>query len=187
MAMTLTILKISFFGVYAQERTTRLQFYRKFLDFQGLDEHEDLILQSEEDKAQLFCYYETQQSLAFVINPVKVELLALQPIPVFQYHDLIGPKMIDNIKNEASGALKQAHIEGNKNNNVVRSSLHTWIDEDGRPDYKSFVRNIEHITGLRVESRSAAEMLQVAAYSAGSHYSVHFDAVSDMNVTQIMS
>ena len=75
----------------------------------------------------------------------------------------------------------QAHVEGDTKNVAIRSSLHTWIDDNNREDYRKLIHTVKLITGLKVGG-SASELLQVASYSPGAHYSVHFDAVSHTGI-----
>ena len=103
---------------------------------------------------------------------------------MIQYHDILGDEMIQKIKHEASSSLITAHVEGDTRNIAVRSSLHTWIDDNNREDYRNLIRTVRLATGLKVGKRSASENLQVASYSPGAHYSVHFDAVRHILVSK---
>ena len=142
------------------------------------------VLQKEEQKAKLFCYYETKVHPAWTINPLKVEIVSMEPLLVLQYYDLIGDKMIRKLKGEVSGQLARSVVyEGNSLvTSTIRTSLNSWIDDNARDEYGNIPRTIELITGLRVKSHSASEKLQVASYAAGSHYRVHLDAVSPLTL-----
>jgi prolyl 4-hydroxylase len=135
--------------------------------------------QSEEQKSKLFCWCETKSHPYWNINPLKAEWLSYDPLEIVQYHDLIGSRMIDQIKTDATLRMVRSEVVDKSPVSEKRTSLNAWIEDNNIDAFKSIGRTVELITGLRVSNDSASEFLQVATYSSGSHYETHLDAFGD--------
>ena len=114
---------------------------------------------------------------------MKVELLSLNPL-IVQYHQVLGNKMIDKIKRQASPQLARSTVideqhKGSRKVTMQRTSLSAWIPDIHMQTFKPVPRMIQTLTGLDTMTMGAAEDLQIASYAFGGHYEVHMDAVSN--------
>jgi hypothetical protein len=119
------------------------------------------------------------------LSPLQVEVLSESP-SLIQIYNVLTEAEIAEILRETEPELKKSKVfdssstEGRKVSRD-RTSLNTWLREENVPDlYHKISRKIEFITGLEVVSRRSAEILQIASYSFGGHYSVHLDAVGKL-------
>ena len=115
--------------------------------------------------------------------PLQKELLSLNP-ELVQIYNILSNSDIDKIISLTEPDLKKSKVfdsnstDGRKLSRQ-RTSLNTWLREDAAPDlYHKISRRIEFITGLQVIPKLSSEILQIASYSFGGHYSVHLDSVS---------
>lgn len=164
------------------------------------------VVQTEEEKSRLHCYYETKKHPYLKIAPNKVELLNEYP-RVVQIYDILGPHTIEAVIKKAAPSLTRSLVVNVKDPKVepclliiallitlvcdsqlsdvsdVRTSMQTWI-YDGDHRHAEFLdrisRQIEYITGLNVRNLRggrAAEAYQIASYRTSHHYDEHLDAV----------
>ncbi|XP_021951276.1 prolyl 4-hydroxylase subunit alpha-2 [Folsomia candida] len=147
-------------------------------------------LQSESDKARLFCWYETRKNAYLRIAPFKVELLSDAPY-IIQIYDILGPTRIETLIKLATPTLTRSRVVNTKDPKLndlsdVRTSQQTWIYDDDAV-HAAFLdglsRQIEYITGLNVRSTApgsrTSEAYQVASYRTSHHYDEHLDALLD--------
>ena len=108
--------------------------------------------------------------------------MSLNPnMEVVQYHDIISEEVIANLTAVPSGELTKATtgsgvVDPRKVDSSLRLSTVTWAPETSSRTSYHISALVERITGLKVLG-TVGEDLQIAGYTAGSHYTVHVDTV----------
>jgi hypothetical protein len=152
-----------------------------------------ICFQSEKEKSKLYCWYERKKDLAWLINPLKVEVYSWEPFLV-QFYDVIGNKTIDFLKESAIPIIHRATTLRSQNDNdtafnyesMYRTSSSTSMYEF-RSDLQPLDRMIGRITQLAVSNVGdpafASEQWQVSSYAFGGEFGPHNDAVRRLLVT----
>ncbi|CAM4343210.1 unnamed protein product [Caretta caretta] len=123
----------------------------------------------------LHCSYETNDSPYLILQPVKRELLRLQPY-VALYHDFVSDLEAEQIKGLAAPWLQRSVVasEEKQQKAEYRISKSAWLKDTVDPVIVSLDQRIAALTGLNIRP-PYAEYLQVVNYGIGGHYEPHFD------------
>ncbi|MEQ2297636.1 Prolyl 4-hydroxylase subunit alpha-3 [Ameca splendens] len=125
---------------------------------------------------RLFCdHFTNNNSPALLLQPVRREVLSLQPHVVL-YHDFITGAEAEDIKKLAQDGLKRSVVAAGEKQETAdyRISKSAWL----KGSESSIVGRLDHrisvLTGLNVK-HPYGEFLQVVNYGIGGHYEPHFD------------
>uniref|UniRef100_A0A0P5MAM3 procollagen-proline 4-dioxygenase n=1 Tax=Daphnia magna TaxID=35525 RepID=A0A0P5MAM3_9CRUS len=146
--------------------------------FNALCRGESLL--SEEILGQLKCWYETHKEPYLFLMPIKIEQNSIRPA-IYTFHDVLSDLEIETIKELATPLLARAKVlakEAGSKTTVsnVRTSKTAWLEDKLHPMLHRISQRIALVTGLKVNSSfDEAEILQVANYGIGGHYSPHHD------------
>ncbi|XP_005308582.2 prolyl 4-hydroxylase subunit alpha-3 isoform X1 [Chrysemys picta bellii] len=123
----------------------------------------------------LHCSYETNDSPYLILQPVKRELIRLQPY-VALYHDFVSDLEAEKIKGLAAPWLQRSVVasEEKQQKAEYRISKSAWLKDTVDPVIVSLDQRIAALTGLNIRP-PYAEHLQVVNYGIGGHYEPHFD------------
>ncbi|EMP23926.1 Prolyl 4-hydroxylase subunit alpha-3 [Chelonia mydas] len=123
----------------------------------------------------LHCSYETNDSPYLILQPVKRELIRLQPY-VALYHDFVSDLEAEKIKGLAAPWLQRSVVasEEKQQKAEYRISKSAWLKDTVDPVIVSLDQRIAALTGLNIRP-PYAEYLQVVNYGIGGHYEPHFD------------
>ncbi|KAM9389124.1 LOW QUALITY PROTEIN: prolyl 4-hydroxylase subunit alpha-3 [Phaethornis superciliosus] len=123
----------------------------------------------------LGCSYETHGSPFLLLQPVKKEMIRIQPY-VALYHDFISDAEAETIKGLAGPWLQRSVVaSGEKQQKAeYRISKSAWLKDTADPVVRALERRIGAVTGLDLRP-PYAEYLQVVNYGLGGHYEPHFD------------
>uniref|UniRef100_A0A8C8S3I0 Prolyl 4-hydroxylase subunit alpha-3 n=1 Tax=Pelusios castaneus TaxID=367368 RepID=A0A8C8S3I0_9SAUR len=129
----------------------------------------------------LHCSYETNDSPYLILQPVKRELIRLQPF-VALYHDFVSDLEAEKIKGLAAPWLQRSVVaSGEKQQKAeYRISKSAWLKDTVDPVIVSLDRRLAALTGLNIRP-PYAEYLQVVNYGLGGHYEPHFDHATVSN------
>lgn len=146
-------------------------------NFNALCRGENLL--SEKIQSQMKCWYDDRDQPYLRLMPVKIEQHSNEPA-VFTFHDIISDKEMEAVKLLAIPLFSRSMVQGQMGAmhqvSNVRTSKTAWLPENLDPLLKRLSRRIQLITGLETDqSKDAAELLQVANYGIGGHYSPHHD------------
>ncbi|XP_069496242.1 prolyl 4-hydroxylase subunit alpha-3 isoform X2 [Ambystoma mexicanum] len=128
----------------------------------------------------LRCSLETNNSPFLMLQPVKKEIVSLQPYVVL-YHDFISNQEAATIKNIAAPWLRRSVVaSGEKQSEVdYRISKSAWLKDTVDPVIGKLDFRLASLTGLNVRP-PYAEYLQVVNYGIGGHYEPHFDHATSL-------
>ncbi|XP_074837139.1 prolyl 4-hydroxylase subunit alpha-3 isoform X2 [Carettochelys insculpta] len=123
----------------------------------------------------LHCSYEMNDNPYLILQPVKKELIQLQPY-VALYHDFISDLEAEKVKELAAPWLQRSVVasEEKQQKAEYRISKSAWLKDTVDPVIVSLDRRIAALTGLNIRP-PYAEYLQVVNYGIGGHYEPHFD------------
>ncbi|XP_046647216.1 prolyl 4-hydroxylase subunit alpha-2-like [Daphnia pulicaria] len=129
--------------------------------------------------AELKCWYDTRHQFYFLLMPIKIEQHSFEPA-IYTFHDVLSDEEIETIKELAKPLLARSMVQGKlgvgHEVSNVRTSKTAWLPEGLHPLLNRLSRRIGLITGLKTDPiRDEAELLQVANYGIGGHYSPHHD------------
>uniref|UniRef100_A0A8C4VSR4 Prolyl 4-hydroxylase subunit alpha 3 n=1 Tax=Gopherus evgoodei TaxID=1825980 RepID=A0A8C4VSR4_9SAUR len=129
----------------------------------------------------LHCSYETNDSPYLILQPVKRELLRLQPY-IALYHDFVSDLEAEKIKGLAAPWLQRSVVasEETQQKAEYRISKSAWLKDTVDPVIVSLDQRIAALTGLDIRP-PYAEYLQVVNYGIGGHYEPHFDHATVSN------
>ncbi|GAV06584.1 hypothetical protein RvY_16550 [Ramazzottius varieornatus] len=123
---------------------------------------------------RLKCYYAVP-SPSFVVQPVKAELLNIDP-DMLMYHQVVSDNEMTVIKMLAAPRLARATVQNSITGELetahYRISKSAWLHKDDHEVIDRVNKRITAITGLDTDY---AEELQIANYGIGGHYEPHFD------------
>ncbi|XP_062872536.1 prolyl 4-hydroxylase subunit alpha-3 isoform X2 [Trichomycterus rosablanca] len=124
---------------------------------------------------RLFCDYYTNGSPGLFLQPMKRELVSLQPYVVL-FHDFVSGAEAKNIRDSAMPGLRRSVVASGLNQTTVdyRISKSAWLSNSVHPVISKVDRRITLLTGLNVQL-PYGEYLQVVNYGIGGHYEPHFD------------
>ncbi|XP_023346532.1 prolyl 4-hydroxylase subunit alpha-2 [Eurytemora carolleeae] len=131
--------------------------------------------------ARLSCRLEHRGEPYLFLMPAQLELVHDNP-EILMFHNIASRSEIQEIKDLGNPLLTRSQVLGGKQgfNEVssTRTSKTGWLDDSTNPTVSRLGRRIELLTGLKTNtSNDDAELLQVANYMNGGHYSPHFDYV----------
>lgn len=149
-----------------------------FRNYQALCRGDNIRSPAAESK--LKCYYSHQNSSWLLLQPVKVEEFNHYPIYVVKFHDLLTDAESDKIRDIAAPRLQRAKVQtdSNKTDEIsnTRTSQTAWFSSDSHEIVDRVNRRVAAVTGLSTDmTRSHSELMQVANYGMGGHYTPHYD------------
>ncbi|KAG8176761.1 hypothetical protein JTE90_003392 [Oedothorax gibbosus] len=156
---------------------------------------QNIPLQDEQNNYMALCRGERLMSLAeesklkcrlddrgrhpyLLLRPLKVEERGLRPY-VVQFHDLLTDGQTDMLRQIAEPKLSRSMVQAEHGSEVVsvsRTSQNAWVGPKDHPLMESTYRLVEAVTGLSTDvDREHAEVVQIANYGMGGHYTPHYD------------
>ncbi|GIY42248.1 prolyl 4-hydroxylase subunit alpha-1 [Caerostris extrusa] len=128
-------------------------------------------IQSHLKESKLRCRYTTNNSKYLLLQPVKEEVLSLDP-KILMYHDVISDKDVELFRNISLPMLTRANVI-NPVTGVQEPATYRVSKKDKyHPRVKRASRIVQEVTGLSVDT---AEELHVINYGIGGHYEPHLD------------
>ncbi|XP_045672253.1 prolyl 4-hydroxylase subunit alpha-3 isoform X3 [Ursus americanus] len=123
----------------------------------------------------LYCSYETNSSPYLLLQPVRKEVIHLEPYVVL-YHDFVSDGEAQKIRGLAEPWLQRSVVASGEKQLPVeyRISKSAWLKDTVDPLLVTLDHRIGALTGLDVQP-PYAEYLQVVNYGIGGHYEPHFD------------
>ncbi|XP_006778033.1 PREDICTED: prolyl 4-hydroxylase subunit alpha-3 [Myotis davidii] len=123
----------------------------------------------------LHCSYETNSSPYLLLQPVRKEVIHLEP-DVVLYHDFVSDLEAQKIRGLAEPWLQRSVVASGEKQLPVeyRISKSAWLKDTVDPVLVTLDHRIAALTGLDVQP-PYAEYLQVVNYGIGGHYEPHFD------------
>ncbi|XP_041732175.1 prolyl 4-hydroxylase subunit alpha-3 [Coregonus clupeaformis] len=123
----------------------------------------------------LFCDYFNNDSPGLLLQPIRREVLNLQPYVVL-YHSFITDSEAESIRDLAHTGLRRSVVASGEEQATAeyRISKSAWLKETAHPIIGRLDQRITLLTGLNVQP-PYAEYLQVVNYGIGGHYEPHFD------------
>ncbi|XP_040345259.1 prolyl 4-hydroxylase subunit alpha-3 isoform X4 [Herpailurus yagouaroundi] len=123
----------------------------------------------------LYCSYETNSSPYLLLQPIRKEVIHLQPYVVL-YHDFVNDLEAQKIRGLAEPWLQRSVVASGEQQLPVeyRISKSAWLKDTVDPLLVTLDHRIGALTGLDVQP-PYAEYLQVVNYGIGGHYEPHFD------------
>uniref|UniRef100_G1PJY7 Prolyl 4-hydroxylase subunit alpha-3 n=1 Tax=Myotis lucifugus TaxID=59463 RepID=G1PJY7_MYOLU len=123
----------------------------------------------------LHCSYETNSSPYLLLQPVRKEVIHLEP-DVVLYHDFVSDLEAQKIRGLAEPWLQRSVVASGEKQLPVeyRISKSAWLKDTVDPMLVTLDHRIAALTGLDVQP-PYAEYLQVVNYGIGGHYEPHFD------------
>lgn len=96
------------------------------------------------------------------------------------FHDLMTESESRQVREMAAPRLQRAKVQSDMNNtnevSGTRTSQTAWFSTDGHEIVERINRRISAVTGLSTDmSDSHSELMQVANYGMGGHYTPHYD------------
>ncbi|XP_041851635.1 prolyl 4-hydroxylase subunit alpha-3 isoform X2 [Melanotaenia boesemani] len=127
------------------------------------------------ENPRLFCDYFTNDNHALRLQPIRREVLNLQPYVVL-YHDFITDTEAEDIKNLAQPGLRRSVVAAGEKQATAdyRISKSAWLKGSACCIVGRLDQRISMLTGLNVK-HPYGEYLQVVNYGIGGHYEPHFD------------
>ncbi|CAK6966731.1 prolyl 4-hydroxylase subunit alpha-3 [Scomber scombrus] len=124
---------------------------------------------------RLFCDYFTHGSPGLLLQPVRREVLSLQPYVVL-YHNFITNTEAEDIKRVAHQGLRRSVVAAGEKQATAdfRISKSAWLKASAHSIVGKLDQRISMVTGLDVK-HPYGEYLQVVNYGIGGHYEPHFD------------
>ncbi|KAJ8798282.1 hypothetical protein J1605_001407 [Eschrichtius robustus] len=124
---------------------------------------------------RLYCSYETSSSPYLLLQPVRKEVIHLEPYVVL-YHDFVSDTEAQKIRGLAEPWLQRSVVASGEKQLPVeyRISKSAWLKDTVDPVLVTLDHRIASLTGLDVQP-PYAEYLQVVNYGIGGHYEPHFD------------
>ncbi|XP_028275241.1 prolyl 4-hydroxylase subunit alpha-3 [Parambassis ranga] len=123
----------------------------------------------------LFCDFFTNGHPALLLQPVRREVLNLQPYVVL-YHNFITNTEAEDIKSVAQPGLRRSVVAAGEKQATAdyRISKSSWVKGSAHSVIDKLDQRISTLTGLNVK-HPYGEYLQVVNYGIGGHYEPHFD------------
>ncbi|XP_055943211.1 prolyl 4-hydroxylase subunit alpha-1-like [Argiope bruennichi] len=127
------------------------------------------------EESRLKCRYTTNNNNYLLLQPVKQEILSLDPF-ICMFHDVISDKDIELFKQIALPLLERATVTNPKSGVLetatYRVSKSAWLKDVVHPRIAHASQVVKDITGLET---STAEELHIINYGIGGHYEPHYD------------
>uniref|UniRef100_A0A8C7JR60 Prolyl 4-hydroxylase subunit alpha-3 n=1 Tax=Oncorhynchus kisutch TaxID=8019 RepID=A0A8C7JR60_ONCKI len=127
------------------------------------------------ENPRLFCDYFNNDSPGLLLQPIRREVLSLQPYVVL-YHSFITDSEAESIRELAQTGLRRSVVASGEEQATAeyRISKSAWLKETAHPIIGRLDQRITLLTSLNVQP-PYAEYLQVVNYGIGGHYEPHFD------------
>ncbi|XP_060902906.1 prolyl 4-hydroxylase subunit alpha-3 isoform X2 [Labrus mixtus] len=124
---------------------------------------------------ELFCDFFSNGNPGLLLQPVRREVLSLQPYVVL-YHDFITHTEAEDIKGLAQQGLRRSVVASGEKQATAeyRISKSAWLKGTAQSTVGKLDQRISVLTGLNVKP-PYGEYLQVVNYGIGGHYEPHFD------------
>jgi len=132
--------------------------------------------------AKLKCYMKHSEDPFYKLNPIKEEIAHLEP-KISVYHDVMSPEETEAIQHTALPFMARSQVQGQTKESasqvsMTRTSKTGWVQDSFHPAIAKMSERVRHITKLFTNTMyDEAELLQVANYINGGHYSPHHDYV----------
>jgi prolyl 4-hydroxylase len=138
-----------------------------------------LLLQTPAQEKSLKCWYSHQDSPWLLLQPVKVEQLNQNPY-IVMFHHLLTDRESDEVREMAAPLLQRAKVQtdSNKSDEIsgTRTSQTAWFSTESREIVDRINKRVAAVTGLSTDMNdSHSELMQVANYGMGGHYTPHYD------------
>ncbi|KAF8789386.1 Prolyl 4-hydroxylase subunit alpha-2 like protein [Argiope bruennichi] len=145
-------------------------------NYMALCRGERLVSVAQESK--LVCRLDNKGHPYLLLRPLRIEERSLDPY-VVMYHDLLTEAQTELLKQIAEPKLARSMVQAGKGSEVVsvsRTSQNAWIGPHDHPFMAKVYRLVEFVTGLSTDvDKEHAEIVQVANYGMGGHYTPHHD------------
>lgn len=130
-------------------------------------------------EAPLKCYLRHNNHPLLYIQPIKLEVHNIKPF-ISVIHNLMTVKEAKIIRELAAPQLSRARVQTDNGTadmvSKTRTSQTAWFAPDTHPIVERISRRIEAATGLSADmTDSHCELMQVANYGMGGHYTPHYD------------
>lgn len=118
----------------------------------------------------------------YKLAPIKEETMHLDP-GLWVFHDILSPKERRDIIKTAGPFMMRSQVQGENRNrasrvSMTRTSKTGWLQDHFHPTIGTISKRVSEVTGLKTATHlDEAELLQVANYINGGHYSPHHDYV----------
>ncbi|KAG7471277.1 hypothetical protein MATL_G00122620 [Megalops atlanticus] len=127
------------------------------------------------ENPRLFCDYFTNGSPSLLLQPMRREVVSLQPYVVL-YHNFVTSAEAESIRHLAQPWLRRSVVASGEKQATAeyRISKSAWLKETAHPVVWKLDQRITALTSLNLQ-QPYAEYLQVVNYGIGGHYEPHFD------------
>ncbi|KAM4627875.1 prolyl 4-hydroxylase subunit alpha-3 [Polymixia lowei] len=127
------------------------------------------------ENPRLSCDYFTNGSPGLLLQPIRREVLSLQPYVVL-YHNFVTDTEAKDIKLSAQPGLRRSVVASGEKQETAdyRISKSAWLKGSAHTIVGQLDQRISLLTGLNVHP-PYGEYLQVVNYGIGGHYEPHFD------------
>ncbi|XP_030633522.1 prolyl 4-hydroxylase subunit alpha-3-like [Chanos chanos] len=127
------------------------------------------------ENPELFCDYFTNDNPGLLLQPMKREVVSLQPYVVL-FHSFITDVEAQSIRDLALPGLRRSVVASGEKQATAdyRISKSAWLKGTAHNTIGKLDRRITMLTGLNVQP-PYGEHLQVVNYGIGGHYEPHFD------------
>ncbi|CAL1286271.1 unnamed protein product [Larinioides sclopetarius] len=129
-------------------------------------------------ESQLMCRLDNKGHPYLLLRPLRIEERSLDPY-VVMYHDLLTEPQTELLKQIAEPRLARSMVQAGKGSEVVsisRTSQNAWVGPTDHPLMGKIYKLVEFITGLSTDvEKEHAEIVQIANYGMGGHYTPHHD------------
>ncbi|GFR25007.1 prolyl 4-hydroxylase subunit alpha-1 [Trichonephila clavata] len=133
---------------------------------------------STEEESKLLCRLDNRGHPYLLLRPLRVEERSRNPYVVV-YHDLLTEAQTDLLKQIAEPKLSRSMVQAGKGSEVVsvsRTSQNAWVGPHDHPLMTKVYHLVEIVTGLSTDvDNEHAEVVQIANYGMGGHYTPHHD------------
>ncbi|CAL8137930.1 unnamed protein product [Orchesella dallaii] len=139
--------------------------------------------------SSLKCYYSYNTHPTYTIGPLKFEVHSENP-QIIQVYDIISDAEINLLQREVKDELRQSRTTSNEvdvgTTSRYRTSANAWIEDTADSKFTFLNERISRITGFNTTGYYSSEILQIAAYSPGNHYTPHSDAIFEDDMLKIL-
>lgn len=185
---------------FKRETNTSLDTYKIYMEASGSREHSTKFKMLDDDnedyrkyqalcrgekrrtpkeEAPLRCYLRHNNHPLLYLQPIRLEVHNEKPF-VSVIHNLMTVKEANLIRELAAPQLTRARVQTDNGTadmiSKTRISQTAWFAPDTHPIVWRIIRRIEAATGLSADmTDSHCELMQVANYGMGGHYTPHYD------------
>ncbi|XP_056138769.1 prolyl 4-hydroxylase subunit alpha-3 [Lampris incognitus] len=127
------------------------------------------------ENPRLFCDYFTNGGPGLLLQPIRREVLSLQPYVVL-YHHFVTDNEAETVKVFSQPGLRRSVVASGEKQETAdyRISKSAWLKASAHRIIGQLDQRISMVTGLNVHP-PYGEHLQVVNYGIGGHYEPHFD------------